>query len=117
MKVTNLLDLGRRRYPRLKTPVFYRPSSTFGISHQASNLSLGGVRIYSNKPLKENELLDIELALPDGKAISATTRVVWIKALPPGSTALYDVGLEFIHISPEALQELKSYLERVSSQD
>jgi hypothetical protein len=107
-------DLGQRRFPRLKTPVFYRPSTTFGTSRHASNLSLGGVRIFCNNPLKENELLDIELAFPDGKSIVATARVIWIKALPPGSTALYDVGLEFSRIAPEALQELKSYLDRAS---
>jgi len=107
-------DLGKRRFPRLKTPVFYRPSSTFRTSRHASNLSLGGVRIFSNNPLKEHELLDIELALPNGKSIVATARVIWIKALPPGSTALYDVGLEFSLIAPEALQELKSYLDSVS---
>jgi hypothetical protein len=87
------------------------------MSRKASNLSLGGVRIYSNKPLKENELLDIELALPNGKSVTASARVIWIMALPPGSNALYDVGLEFTSISAESLQELRSYLDSISSQD
>ncbi len=117
MRAPDRTELGRRRFPRLKTPVFYRPSSTFGTSRQASNLSLGGVRVYSNKPLKENELLDIELALPNGKSVAASARVIWIMVLPPGSNALYDVGLEFTHIPPESLQELKSYLDTISSQD
>lgn len=117
MRAPDRTELGRRRFPRLKTPVFYRPSSTLGIVRQTSNLSLGGVRIYSNNPLKENELLDIELALPNGKSIATSARVVWIMGLPPGSIALYDVGLEFTHIPPESFQELKSYLKSISSQD
>lgn len=105
----------RRRFPRLTTPVYYRPVNIFGTDQQASNISLGGIRIYSNKPLKEKQLLEIELTLPDRKTVPALARVVWINALPPGSKALYDVGLEFTKLNPEAFQDLKSLLEKASS--
>ncbi len=112
----NESDFKKRRFPRLKTPVFYRPSNVFGTSCQASDLSLGGIRVYSNKPLKEKQLLDIELSLPSGKSIQAVTRVVWIKGLPPGSRALYDVGLEFVNLSADALDQLRSILDAASSE-
>jgi len=114
MKAFDESELKRRRFPRLKTPVFYRPLITSEKKRRASDLSLGGVRIYSNKPVKEKQLLEIELFLPNGKAITAVARIVWIKALPPGSSALYDMGLEFISLSPEALRELKSILNETS---
>ena len=45
----------------------------------------------------------------------AIARVVWIKALPPGSDALYDVGLDFINLPAKAMNELKFILEETSS--
>lgn len=117
MNTSKKPDLRRRRFPRIKAPVFYRPVSVFGISRQAFNISLGGVRVYSNKPFKEGDFLEIELALPSKKLISAITRVVWIKALPPGSSALYDVGLEFINLPDSALRQLKSVLDKAASEE
>ncbi len=105
----------RRRFPRLVTPIYYRPVEVFGTDQQASNISLGGIRIYSNKPLKEKQLLEIELTLPNMKTVPALARVVWVNILPPGSKALYDVGLEFTKLSPEAFQELKALLDKASS--
>jgi hypothetical protein len=104
--------LKRRRFPRLVTPIYYRPLDIFATDQQASNISLGGIRIYSNKPLKEKQLLEIELTLPNGKTVPALARVVWINALPLGSKALYDVGLEFTKLSPEGLQELRVLLDK-----
>ena len=99
----------------MKAPVYYRPISTLGKSHKTSDISLGGVRIHSNRPLKEGQTLEIELSLPNGHSVVAIARVVWIKALPPGSDALYDVGLDFIKLSAEAMNELKFILDETSS--
>lgn len=52
--------------------------------------------------------MQIELELPSGKSVTATTRVVWIEELPPGSEGRFDVGLEFLIISKEAFDELES---------
>ena len=106
----------RRRFPRVKAPVYYRPASVFGMSSQASNISLAGVRIYSNKPFKKGQALEIELLLPNGNSLKAIiVRVVWISALPPGSEALYDVGLEFLNIADDVIPKLQSVLEESSS--
>jgi len=109
-------ELDKRRFPRFKNPVYYHPARTFGISRQASNISLGGVRIYSNNPLKKEQSLEIELLLPCGKSVAASVRVAWIKVLPPGSDALYDVGLEFTNLPEDAILELKSALGVTSSE-
>lgn len=105
----------RRRFPRVKAPVYYRPASVFGMSSQASNISLAGVRIYSNKPFKKGQSLEIELLLPNGNSLKAIVSVVWISALPPGSEALYDVGLEFLNIADDVIPKLQSVLEKSSS--
>jgi len=84
---------------------------------QTSNISLAGVRIYSNKPLKKGQALEIELLLPSGNAMKAIVRVVWISALPPGSEALYDVGLEFLNIADDVIPKLQFVLEDSSSKE
>ena len=85
------------------------------MSSQASNISLAGVRIYSNKPFKKDQALEIELLLPNGTSLKAIVRVVWISALPPGSEALYDVGLEFLNIADDVIPKLQSVLEESPS--
>ncbi len=85
------------------------------MSSQASNISLAGVRIYSNKPFKKGQALEIELLLPNGNSLTAIVKVVWISALPPGSEAVYDVGLEFLNIADDVIPELQSVLEERSS--
>lgn len=106
----------RRRFPRVKAPVYYRPASILKARHRITNISLGGLRIYSDERLKEGKRLEIELFLPSGHSVEAIARVVWIKELPPDSKAHYDVGLEFISLPPNALQELKSVLEDTSKE-
>lgn len=100
----------RRRFPRLKTPIYYRSTSSFGMSRKASNISLGGIRIFSNLPLQEGKSLEVELLLPTGNSVKTIARVVWIKALPSGSEADYDIGLEFIDYPEDFIHELESLL-------
>ena len=117
MKTLNKSESNRRRFPRVRAPVFYRPASTFGTSRKATNLSLVGVRVYSNRPFKEAQVLEIELLLPSGESVKAVVRVVWIMVLPPGSDALYDVGLEFVKLPPDAVDKLKFVLEKSNSNE
>ncbi len=105
----------RRRFPRVKAPVYYRPAGAFETSSQAANISLAGLRIYSNKPFKKGQAMEIELLLPSGDSLKAIVKVVWINALPPGSEALYDVGLEFLNIADDVIPKLKFVMEDSSS--
>lgn len=101
----------RRRFPRLKVPVLFRAAKKDGEEHPTYNLGLGGVRIYSNRYLKKGKQLEIELCLSTGNSVVATVRVVWITVLPEGSDAAFDVGLEFIDLPPDAINELKEVLD------
>ena len=113
-------EADKRHYPRVKArvlhtqPRFYGPPRLHGQKHPISNISPGGVRIYSNETLKEGKAVQIELELPSGKSVTATARVVWIYELPPGSEGRFDVGLEFFVISKEAFDELESISEKGS---
>ena len=110
MAKTNDLGYKKRRYPRLKAPVSYKTTKVIGQKHQAPNVSLGGMRIYSNTYYQKGQTVNIELSLPSGQTVVALTRVAWIEAYPEDSKALYDLGLEFIHMPPDAMRELKNEL-------
>lgn len=105
----------RRRFPRVTAPVFYRSPRLFSPKQKVTNISPAGVRIYSDDPLEEGKRLEIEFFLPTGYSIVAIARVVWIKELAPNAEGRFDVGLEFIHVPPMAIDELKSVLKKVSS--
>lgn len=108
MTEVNESDLKRRRYPRFKKArILYKPPKVIGQKHQASNISLGGMRIYSNTHYEVGQSVNIELSLPSGQTVVALARIAWIDAYPKDSNALYDIGLEFIHLPPHALRELK----------
>jgi hypothetical protein len=94
------------------TPVFYRILKHPTPRRQVNNLSIGGVRIYSDEPLDIGQTLELEFVLPHGINIDVAARVIWIKKQPPGSEGVYDVGLEFLNLSDAALKELDAVLKK-----
>ena len=104
--------LNKRRYPRVKAPIFYRSPRLRLFKRQAViDASLGGVRIYSDTPLAIEQRLDIELFLPDGTSLVCRSRVAWIAALPEGSKAKFDVGLELLEIPPGGVDRIAKVLD------
>lgn len=104
-----------RRFPRKKVLLYYRPVSFSGEKCRISNLSLGGVKIYSDKLLKKGKRIEIEIFLPNERSIVTSTYVVWIETLIPDPNALYALGLEFIDLPLDALNELKIVLEKTAT--
>ena len=117
MSESDKSDFDKRRFPRVKAPVLYRPIKILGPRRRISDISLAGVRIYSDEPLKEGDQLEIELFLPNGQTVIATARVVWIRRLPSDEDARFDVGLEFTSLPDNATQELKYVLETEPTED
>ena len=100
----------RRQYPRFNAPICYRPASLFSARKPLVNISLGGIRIYSDDQFKLGKRLEIELLLPDDRIIRCTTKVVWQRPLPEGAKAKYDTGLQFLDISADSLQQISRIL-------
>jgi hypothetical protein len=100
------LKIERRRFPRVMVPVLYHIPKAPAEKRRISNLSLGGVRIYSDQRLDIGQELDLEFFLPSGSIVEAKAKVVWIRELPPGSKGIYDVGMELIKLSGKARKEL-----------
>ena len=101
----------RRLFPRFKVETYFRPSHPFGQKKQILDIGLGGMRVYGNKPLRLGKEMDIKIFLPNEKVLDVRVRIAWVNTLPPGSEALYYIGYEFIQLSPETHQKLKSLLE------
>ena len=93
-------------------PVFYRAIQFSSPRQPVNNLSLQGVRIYSDERLDMGQTLELEFFFPNGIIVEVMARVVWIKKQPPGSAGVYDVGMEFINLSEKALKELDAVLKK-----
>ncbi|HXX68747.1 MAG TPA: PilZ domain-containing protein [Polyangiaceae bacterium] len=103
----------RRRYRRLRVPLYCRPAGVHFLARQREpvDISLGGVRIFSDEPMRVGELLKMEFFLPDVAPVTYTGEVVWIEELTGESApARYDVGLKFIQLEPDALKLLLQVL-------
>lgn len=106
MSESDKSDKERRRFPRLAAPVYYRVAKSDDLRQRVSNISVGGVRIYSDERYEIGQRLELELFFPNNVSGKGIARVVWIKELPPGSGAVYDVGLEFLDLPDIAIREL-----------
>jgi PilZ domain len=99
--------VNRRQFPRVNVSVFCRPigKPLFG-RQRATDVSLGGVRLYADEPSAVGDRLALELFFPDGRELQCKVEVVWVDELPAGSPARFDVGLKFIEIEPDARAQL-----------
>ena len=66
-----------------------------------SDISVGGLRAYADDKLPVGTRLSLDLLLPEGEPIHALAKVAWVKELPEGSPARFDVGVHFLEIRPE----------------
>ena len=106
MKANDVLEFEKRQFPRLKAPSLFRSPSIFGPRGKMLDISLGGMRVYSDCYLEKGRRLETEIFVTKEKSIEALARVAWIKKLPQGSNALCDVGLEFIKLPNNSFHEL-----------
>jgi hypothetical protein len=104
--------LDRRKFRRIKTALYCRPAGVKFLARQREpiDVSLGGVRIYSDDELRVGELLKMEFFLPDVDPVTYTAEVVWIERLAADAPARFDVGLKFVQLDPSALKLLMRVL-------
>jgi hypothetical protein len=91
----------RRRFPRLVVPVFYRSPRLFAPRKPARDLSMGGVRVFTDEAFSPGQRLEIELFLPGGRSFSVDVQVSWLRALPEGESAKFEAGLAFLGLDSE----------------
>lgn len=107
--MTNPAD--RRQYLRLQAPVFCRPKGRpLFARRRATDISLGGVRVYADEAPAAGDRLELELFLQDETALTCTVEVVWVEPLPDGSPARFDVGARFVKLSEDDRARLATVL-------
>lgn len=105
-------EIDRRRFRRVGVTILVRPVSPLArlVQCQVQDISLGGLRCYSDEEYTPGKRLEIEIAFPGGGSAVALVEVVWGEVLPEGSPARYDVGLRFVDATPEDMQRIASLL-------
>jgi PilZ domain len=103
----------RRNYGRIKAAVTCRPVVAPPHAHDAAtvDLSLTGVRIYSDETYPLGTILKMEFVTGVAVPVTFTARVVWVEGLPPAGPAKHDIGMEFVDLTPKMLQLLAALLE------
>ncbi len=102
----------RRRYRRLQAPILVRPVSAlaYRAKQKVNDISLGGLRAYSDEKQKPGTRLELELLFSDGNSATVLAEVVWVEPLPEGSPARFDLGLRFVDASPDDLERIAKAL-------
>ena len=95
----------RRRYRRLNAPVYWRVSGLRS-AFKPVDVSLGGMRMYSDDAFEIGARFELEVLVRDEGPVEFDVRVVWLEVLPAGAPARYDVGLEFLELSDAARHHL-----------
>lgn len=106
--------MNRRRYPRVKAPVFFKSTRLFARKTPVVDIGMGGMRVFSDEAFKVGQAIDVELYLPSGEALGCTVRVVWLGLLENASPAKYDVGLQLISVKGDRIHLLAQVLEPMS---
>jgi PilZ domain len=103
----------RRQFRRIAAPVYCRAAGlkVFSKHEEPIDVSRGGVRVYSDERLTVGDRLTLELFLKDQPSVTFDAEVAWIEPLGGGVPCKYDVGLKFLHLSPENEALLAQVLE------
>lgn len=99
----------RRHFPRLDAHVLWRPLGLLSPRRPTVDVSMGGIRIYSDEVMKIGTHLEMDLLLGDA-SVEFVAHVVRVEVLPQGSPAVFDVALEFSHMTPAARRWLEGHL-------
>jgi hypothetical protein len=99
----------RRTFGRVPAHVSVRPVSILAraVPRRVNDLSLGGLRCYSDDDYPAGKRLELELFFLDGRTATVLVEVVWSEALAGGTPARFDIGLRFVDCSPESLAMIR----------
>ncbi|MGQ4647765.1 PilZ domain-containing protein [Lyngbya aestuarii] len=106
----------KRGFERQQISLFCKTQGLFRGRYWAVDISRGGARIYSDRPLKVGESFQLKFFVPGSKTVTPTVRVAWIKETTEKSQAKYEIGLQFLDISETCLNRLLDVPENVFSE-
>ncbi len=104
----------RRDHPRMIRQVHLRPLTVFGKNSIVEDISLGGLRIQSQKKYSLGKTLKIQMSLENREWAEANVRVVWINEKKQDAASKFDIGCEFINLPFDMQNELWVLLDKDS---
>lgn len=112
-------DEDRRQFPRVAAPMYCRPARRRLLRRrQVVDVGLGGMRVYSDDPYDIGDKLEIDLLSAEGdEFVTCLTEVVWLREIPGGIPARYDVGLRFLEIPAAARAMIEDLVARALERD
>jgi hypothetical protein len=112
--VTEGKKIEQRHHPRMETSVRLSPKTLFGQESQIQNISLGGIRIHSQKSYEVGKTLNFKISLSEGDWAETKVRVVWAKKHPADSGLKYYIGCEFVNLPFDMQNEIWLLLDKRS---
>ena len=102
----------RRRYPRLRANALVRPVGALQTvsARRVNDMSVGGLRVYSDEEHRPGERLEFELLLAGGETITFLGLVVWTERLSPDAPARFDNGIKFLEVTKDDQQRIAALL-------
>ena len=100
-----------RQYRRIQANVLVRPVSFLAArARRVRDISLGGLRVFSDDEHRPGARLALELLLAQREAVEFLAEVVWIERLPEDAPARFDIGLKFVEVPTGVMQRIESVL-------
>lgn len=92
----------------------FRPAGSDLFHHRRNtqDISLGGMRVYSDEDFSVGTRLDLDVLIADQEPVRCWATVVWRTGLGEGAPAKFDVGLKFTDLAPSDIQRLAGVLVR-----
>jgi hypothetical protein len=115
-----IMDFEKRRCPRLNVdlPVEYTRRDLVAKRGRAINASEGGLLVHFPEQVEIGQALRLKLFFPSGSELDMmeiVNQVVWMDVHRGKDWGDYRVGVRFVHITPEDLNELRIFLRSPSS--
>ncbi len=101
----------RREFPRIQAPIYCRPAHRRLRRRKVVDVGLGGMRVYSDEAFGIGARFEVELFMSDGDSVNCLTEVCWVRPVPGGHPAPYDIGLKFLHVPEAGYAKLSALLE------
>ncbi len=99
----------QRQYARINRDVGIISPDIPGYKAITRDISIGGAKITTSKPLPKGKIIKIGLELEiSNKPFELSAEVVWTKEVEPNKK--YEAGLKFIYSNPEQQQQIEKYI-------
>lgn len=79
-------------------------------AQRVKDVSLGGIRAYSDEERLPGERLQLEISSPGAEPVVVAAEVVRVERLPSDAAARFDVGLRFVGTGDDELLRIERML-------